>query len=151
MFWVFWPRGMWDLTFSTRDGTCTPCPGRPNRNHQGSPSDLNLSECVKNVLSQKSIVWTAEKYISKNFQKMCAGHKPGLAELQTFYKFFFSISFFFFLITKISTIHDWLDLKKKSEIYILLKVYQEWLLWYAYIFFSDTIPFLGAILCKLTA
>ena len=96
MFWVFWPRGMWDLTFSTRDGTCTPCPGRPNRNHQGSPSDLNLSECVKNVLGQKSIVWTAEKYISKNFQKMCAGHKPGLAELQTFYKFFFSISFFFF-------------------------------------------------------
>ena len=144
LFWVFWPQGMWDLTSSTRDRTCIPCPGRPNLNHQGSPSDLNLSECVKNVLGQKSIAWRAEKYLSKIFQKMCAGHKPGLAELQTFYKFFF-FSISFFLITKIFQLFM-MDLikkkKKRLEVYILLKVYQEWLLWYAYIFFQISLHFL---------
>ena len=65
---------------------------------------------------------------------MCARHKPGLAELQTFSSFFsiffyisniFSIYFyFFFLITKIFQLFI-MDLIKKLEIYILLKVYQE--------------------------
>ena len=30
---VFWPQGMWDLSFPTRDQTCTPCMGRQNVNH----------------------------------------------------------------------------------------------------------------------
>ena len=30
---VFWPRGMWDLSFLTRDWTCTPCSGRWSLNH----------------------------------------------------------------------------------------------------------------------
>ena len=30
---VFWPRGMWDLSSSTRDRTCTPCIGRQSLNH----------------------------------------------------------------------------------------------------------------------
>ena len=25
MFWCFWPQGMWDLSFLTKDGTHTPC------------------------------------------------------------------------------------------------------------------------------
>ena len=29
---VFWPRGMWDLSFLTRDQTCTPCVGKPSLN-----------------------------------------------------------------------------------------------------------------------
>ena len=34
---VFWPRGMWDLSFPTRDQTCTPCTGRGSLNH-GPPA-----------------------------------------------------------------------------------------------------------------
>ena len=30
---IIWPRGMWDLRFPTRDGTCTLCIGRQNLNH----------------------------------------------------------------------------------------------------------------------
>ena len=30
---VFWPQGMWDLSFWTRDWTCTPCIGRQSLNH----------------------------------------------------------------------------------------------------------------------
>ena len=30
---VFWPRGMWDPSFPTRDRTCTPCIGRRGLNH----------------------------------------------------------------------------------------------------------------------
>ena len=30
---VFWPRGMWDLSSPTRDGTCTLCIGRQSLNH----------------------------------------------------------------------------------------------------------------------
>ena len=30
---VFWPQGMWDLSFPTRDQSCTPCMGRQNLNH----------------------------------------------------------------------------------------------------------------------
>ena len=30
---VFWPRGMWDLSSTTRDWTCTPCIGRQSLNH----------------------------------------------------------------------------------------------------------------------
>ena len=26
--WFFWPGGLWDLSFLTRDQTHTPCPGR---------------------------------------------------------------------------------------------------------------------------
>ena len=29
----FWPRGMWDLSSPTRDGTLTPCIGRRSLNH----------------------------------------------------------------------------------------------------------------------
>lgn len=29
----FWPQGMWDLSFPTRDQSCTPCMGRQNLNH----------------------------------------------------------------------------------------------------------------------
>ena len=29
---VFWPRGMWDPSSLTRDGTYTPCPGRRSPN-----------------------------------------------------------------------------------------------------------------------
>ena len=106
----------------TKDLTCTPCPGRPNLIHQGSTSDLNLSGCVKNLLGQKSIAWRSEKNVSKILQKMCARHKPGLAELQTFsifflffsmFPIFFSIYFyFFFLITKIFQLFI-MDLIKK--------------------------------------
>ena len=30
---VLWPRGMWDLSSLTKDGTCTPCIGRGSLNH----------------------------------------------------------------------------------------------------------------------
>ena len=30
---VFWPRGRWDLSSPTRDGTRTPCIGRQSLNH----------------------------------------------------------------------------------------------------------------------
>ena len=33
MFWFLWPRGMWDLSFPTRDRTCTPCIGRRSLSH----------------------------------------------------------------------------------------------------------------------
>ena len=35
LFWVliFWPRGMWELSSPTRDGTSTPCIGKQNLNH----------------------------------------------------------------------------------------------------------------------
>ena len=39
---AFWPRGMWDLSPSTRDRTGTPCVGRQSLNQppdcQGSPT-----------------------------------------------------------------------------------------------------------------
>ena len=31
--YVFWPRGMWDLSSLTRDRTCTPCTGMQSLNH----------------------------------------------------------------------------------------------------------------------
>ena len=33
VFWFFWPGGLWDLSFLTRDQTHTPCPGRWSLNH----------------------------------------------------------------------------------------------------------------------
>ena len=30
---VFWQQGMWDLSYLTRDQTCTPCIGRRSLNH----------------------------------------------------------------------------------------------------------------------
>ena len=30
---VFWSRGIWDLSFPTRDRTCTPCIGRRSLTH----------------------------------------------------------------------------------------------------------------------
>ena len=33
MFLVFWPQRMWNLSFPTRDRTCTPCIGRWSLNH----------------------------------------------------------------------------------------------------------------------
>ena len=32
-FLVFWPQGVWDLSFLTRDRTCTPCTGKQSLNH----------------------------------------------------------------------------------------------------------------------
>ena len=33
MFWIFWPRGMWNLSSPTRDWTCFLCIGRQSLNH----------------------------------------------------------------------------------------------------------------------
>ena len=33
MFWFFGGQGMWNLSSLTRDGTCTPCSGRPSLNY----------------------------------------------------------------------------------------------------------------------
>ena len=40
MFLFFWPRGMWGLSFLTRDQTCAPCIGRPSLNHWTTEKSL---------------------------------------------------------------------------------------------------------------
>ena len=84
---------------------------------------------------------------------MCAGHKPGLAELQTFYKFFFFFSISFFLITKIFQLFMMDLIKKKKKIRGLHSPQglPRMITLICLHFFSDIITFLGAILCKLTA
>ena len=70
---VCWPRGMWDLSFLTRDWTYTPCTGSRSLNHRitraASPLDKILISATQSVCftllwdvwwsSQHQILWPA--------------------------------------------------------------------------------------------
>ena len=46
---VFWPWGMLDLSFLTKDRTCTPCSGRQRPNHwttREAINDTSVSTCI---------------------------------------------------------------------------------------------------------
>lgn len=55
---VFWPRGMWDLSFLTRDRTCTPCIGRQNLNHW---TVREVPTCFQSIIKVYRIVSTPER------------------------------------------------------------------------------------------
>ena len=53
---VFWPRGMWNLSSPTRDGTCTPLIGRQSLNHW-TPTKVSLSLKLQEVNQHFQKVW----------------------------------------------------------------------------------------------
>ena len=58
----FWPRGMWDLSFLTRDWTCTHCMGRRSLNHWTTrevPSLLSLWEHNHTIYLHTVLLCTA--------------------------------------------------------------------------------------------
>ena len=65
MFWCFWPRGLWDLSFLSRDWTCTPCIGRQRLNHWTTrESHWWVLISVHSKCASLIIVHLLEKYCS---------------------------------------------------------------------------------------
>ena len=55
----FWPWGMWDLSFLTRDWTCTPCMGRRSLNHWKSPASCLCGNTITLFIYILSLLYTA--------------------------------------------------------------------------------------------
>ena len=60
----FWPRGMWDLSSLTRDGTHTPCLGRQSLNHW-TAREVPGNECFKTIFNLEQDMIQTEMMLNK--------------------------------------------------------------------------------------